>query len=258
MKKLSIGFTTCSNDVFIMYAIMQKKIDLRDYEFEVNILEIEKLNLIALEEKLDIVKTSAVFFKHVNKNYFLLDSGSAFGIDGGPLLISRPKITLNENSTICIPGKYTSAHALFNRFWKKPCRKLFVSGSEIFDLLSSQQIDAGVVIHEHRFTFSQHGFVCISDLGLEWTKETKFPVPLGIFLVKKNLGIETLNELNTIFVASIEYARNNYDEVFQFIKSHSQNIHPDAIKKHIDFYVNDYTISLGETGLQALYLLNNE
>jgi len=258
MKKLSLAFSSCPNDTFMMYAIVHKKIDLSGIEFDVEIMDIEKLNQAAISGRFDVSKASAALFPEVSVNYFLLNSGAAFGIDGGPILIAGQNSNLNEESTIAIPGEYTSAHALFKRYYKEPCKKEFVLFSDIFALISSGRADAGVVIHEDRFTFWQHGFECVSDLGLEWKKETALPVPLGIFIAKSELSDAIRNNLNRMITQSIEYARLNYDEVFPWVKEYARNEHPDVIRKHIDYYVNVFSTDMGKEGMSALRMLWNE
>lgn len=257
MKKFTLAFSPCPNDTFMMYAIVHQTIDLRGFQFETQLHDIETLNNEALKGTYDITKASAAVLSHISQKYTLLKSGAAFGLDGGPLLIAPFGKKLNEHSIIAIPGEHTSAHALFRRYYKKPCRKTFVLFSDIFQLLSSGQVDAGVIIHEDRFTFSQHGFECISDLGFEWKKETNLPVPLGIFLAKNTIQSNYIAVINEIIAESIVYAHSNYDKVFPWIREHARNEHPDIIRKHIEYYVNDLSFDMGEIGFSAIELLNS-
>lgn len=256
MKKLKLAFSPCPNDTFMMYALVHEKINLCGLKLDFEFLDIEKLNRAARSGQFDITKASAAILPFVQDQYVLLESGSAFGIDGGPVLVCNPRHQLNDQSRIVIPGEYTSAHALFKRYYKKPCVKEFALFSDIFALLSSQRADAGVIIHEDRFTYMQHGFECVSDLGLEWKKETGLPVPLGIFIAKNQLGSEIISILNNLIKDSILYAQEHYGEVFPWIQEHARNEHPEVIKKHIDYYVNDFSLDMGTPGKSSLKLLN--
>jgi len=257
MKKISLAFSTCPNDTFMMYAIANKKIDFYGLEFEINMLDIEKLNRATLNNKFDVTKASSAIYKHVIGNYSILSSGAAFGIEGGPLFIKRSNVELNQNSIVALPGEYTSANALFDLLYRQKFVKKYVLFSDIFALLASERVDAGVVIHEDRFTYWQHGFEFISDLGLEWKKLNDIPIPLGIFLAKNKLGYENIEKINLIIKNSIKFAENNYDEVFEWIREFSRNEHPDVIKKHIEYYVNDFSFDIGTDGKKAIDILND-
>ncbi len=257
-RKLTLAFSPCPNDTFMMYALVHGKIDLKGFEFEYDLLDIEKLNRAAFNNKYDITKASAAAFPLLRENYNLLTSGAAFGLEGGPLLIKKPNVVPDEKSLIVIPGEHTSAHALFKKYYKRPCRKQFVLFSDIFALLSSGRADAGVIIHEDRFTFRQHGFECVFDLGLEWKKETGLPVPLGVFLIKKNVDQEIVSSVNELIRQSIVWSRFHYNKVFPWMKEHARNEHPDVIRKHIEYYVNDYSLDMGLIGAEAIRRLSNE
>jgi len=256
-QKLSLAFSPCPNDTFMMYALVHRKIDLQGLEFDFKFLDIEKLNQAAIKGAFQITKASAALLPLVKNQYKLLPSGGAFGSEGGPLLIARPGVDLNENSVIVIPGEHTSAHVLFNKYYKKPCVKQFVVFSEIFAFLSSSRADAGVIIHEDRFTYWQHGFECVADLGLEWKKETNLPVPLGVFLIKNDVDNGLVLVVGDLIKKSIEWASHNYDEVFPWMKENARNENPDVIRKHIEYYVNEYSLDMGKQGLEAVQVLIN-
>jgi 1,4-dihydroxy-6-naphthoate synthase len=255
-KKLSLAFSPCPNDTFMMYGLIHQKIDLQGIEFEFEMLDIEKLNQAAIKGTYQVTKASAAILPVVDKHYKLLASGGAFGIEGGPVLIARSGVELNENSSVAIPGEHTSAHALFNRYYKVPAKKQFVLFSEIFGLLSSGRTDAGVIIHEDRFTFWQHGFECVSDLGLEWKKETGLPVPLGVFIMRNDADSELVTLVDELIRKSVVWAGFHYDEVFPWMKEHARNEHPEIIRKHIEYYVNEYSLDMGKEGTDAIKLLN--
>jgi 1,4-dihydroxy-6-naphthoate synthase len=255
---MRLTISSCPNDTFIFYALAHRKIDLNGLSFELEIADIEQLNNFALNQYSDISKVSAALIPFINNNYSVLESGGAFSPEGGPLLISRPGVMLNDHSVIAIPGKYTTANALFDMYYQRKCRKEYVLFSEILDMLSSGKADAGVIIHEDRFTYSSQNFVSISDLGLMWCNEFKLPVPLGVIVMKNEFDLQQRILLGSMIRKSISYAQENHDEVFEWVQQHAVNIDPEIIRKHISFYVNDYSMDFGKAGEASLVLLNKQ
>lgn len=230
---------------------------MRGLDFEFEFLDIENLNQSILDEKFDFTKASTAIIPKVSERYKLLDSGSAFGISGGPLLIGYPQNTLNNNSIIAIPGLNTSANLLFNRYFKADHIKKFVLFSDIYNLLENNKADAGIIIHEDRFTYQTKGFTCLLDLGEEWISETGLPVPLGNFFAKKDIDKVVISETSTLISESIKYAYKNYEKILPWIKKWSRNVDDKIILKHIKYYVNDLSVSLGPIGEQALISLHS-
>lgn len=257
MSTFSLAFSPCPNDTFMMYGIAHRKIDMRGLDFEFEFLDIENLNQSILDEKYDFTKASTAIIPKLTEKYKLLESGSAFGISGGPLLISYPIKTLTENSTIAIPGLNTSANLIFNRYFKTEHKKKFVLFSEVYGLLEKNEADAGIIIHEDRFTYKSKGFECILDLGQKWISETVLPVPLGNFFARQNIDKEIIKETSNLIKESIKYAYNNYDKALPWIKKWARNEDEKIISQHIKYYVNDLSVSLGEIGEQALTSLHS-
>ncbi len=258
MKTINLYFSSCPNDTFITYAIIHGRIPLNGFDFHFHIADIEELNLAALSGIADIVKISTALLPKVNVKYFMLGTGAAFGIHGGPMLVSKPGKTIDKSSLIALPGLHTTAGALFKRYYNYHQNIQYVLFSEIFSHLLTGQVDAGVIIHEDRFTYSQHGLICLDDLGARWINDTGFPVPLGVFVALKSFDIEEKQSLNCIFKQSIQYAWQNYDEVFPWIEKHSQNKNPDIIKKHIEYYVNKFSLNLEAVGFSAIEQLTGQ
>lgn len=257
MNTYSLAFSPCPNDTFMMYAIAHRSIDMRGLDFEFEFLDIENLNQSLLENKFDFSKASTAIIPNISDKYKLLNSGSAFGVSGGPLLISFPNKVLDKNSIIATPGLNTSANLLFNRYFKNEHQKRFVLFSEIYNMLENHKVDAGIIIHEDRFTYQSKGFECILDLGEKWISETALPVPLGNFFAKQNIDRDVINETSELISESIKYAYRNYEKVLPWIKKWARNEDENVISQHIKYYVNDLSVSIGSIGEQALISLHS-
>tara|TARA_B100000902_G_scaffold302663_1_gene290661 strand:- start:11167 stop:11967 length:801 start_codon:yes stop_codon:yes gene_type:complete len=249
---IDIGISSCPNDIFMFDAIFHKKIDLEDLDFNFLIVDVEELNKLALNNNLDVTKLSFNAFRYCIKNYILLDSGSAIGRNCGPLLISKRNKNLNRNSLIAIPGEYTTANFLFDRAYPYLCNKKNVLFSEIEREILIDNFDAGVIIHENRFTYIEKGLYKVKDLGEFWEEKTGMPIPLGGIVCKRNLPYEVQKKIEKIIRNSIIFAFDNKDSSFDFIRSHSQEMKKDVIFNHINTYVNDFSISLGSTGRSSI------
>jgi len=252
--KLKLSFSTCPNDTFMFDAIANKRIDLKGFEFEIFMTDIEELNMMALNGESDITKISINAFAGLTNTYQLLTSGSAIGHGVGPLVISKRKIYPDEVSSckIGIPGINTTANLLFSIAFPYTKNKKTYLFSEIEDAILSNEIDAGVIIHENRFTYEKKGLKKILDLGEFWEKETKLPIPLGGIAIKKSLPNQLKKDINSIIRTSIEYAFKHPNDSYQFVKKNAQELDDDIIKKHIDLYVNSFSVDLGEDGKNAI------
>lgn len=257
MQTLSLAFSTCPNDTFMMYALVHERINMMGIRFKFTMMDIEQLNRAAFDGKYDVTKASAAILPKIHNKYNVFDAGAAFGLEGGPLLICRDDIFEKQPLHIIIPGENTSAKMLFERYYHTEHTFEYAVFSDIFGLMASGRADAGVIIHEDRFTFHQHGFECLLDLGAEWMKETSLPVPLGVFLGNKNCEPEVLSQVNMLIKRSIEYARANPNEVMPWIQEFARNEHPDVIRKHINWYVNKLSDELVGDGEKALKLLHS-
>lgn len=258
--KFSIGFSPCPNDTFIFDALVNNKIDTGELTFDPVLEDVETLNRWAIEGRLDITKLSYAVLPLVLDRYALLNSGSALGRGVGPLLISTPTAVKNpvggakeevNNFTIAVPGEHTTAHMLFSLAYPDAKKKIFLRYDQIEDFVLSGK-GLGVIIHENRFTYQQKGLHKITDLGDYWEKQTGNPIPLGGIVIKKELGVEIKEETDGLIRKSIEYAFSKYPELNDYIRSHSQEMSEDVMRKHIDLYVNNYSIDLGEDGRAAV------
>ena len=250
---LTLGFSPCPNDTFIFDALVNKKIDTEGLKFETVLEDVETLNRWSLEGRLEITKLSYGVLPLVLENYILLNSGSALGRGVGPLLITnKEQRLLNvEEDKIAIPGRNTTAHLLFSLAYPDAKNKLFLRYDEIENFVLEDK-GLGVIIHENRFTYEQKGLFKITDLGDYWEQQTGNPIPLGGIVIKRSLEKKIQQQVDRLIKKSIGYAFGNYPQLNDYIRIHSQEMSEDVMRKHIDLYVNDYSIELGETGKNAV------
>ena len=253
--KLTLGFSPCPNDTFIFDALVHHKIDTEGLEFEVIFADVEQLNKWAFQRKLDITKLSYNAFTHCGNDYALLDSGSALGNNCGPLLIKKPNTILTKESKIAIPGKYTTANMLLNIAFPNHQNKVEMLFSEIENKVLEGRVDAGLIIHENRFTYQEKGLEKVKDLGEFWEEETGLPIPLGGIVVKRELPLVTKQKVERVLRKSVEYAFENPNSSADYVKCHAQEMEKQVLDAHIALYVNDYSISLGDQGRNAVELL---
>lgn len=258
--KLTLGFSPCPNDTFIFDALVNKKIDTEGFDFEIFLADVETLNQWALEGKLDITKLSfPAFFKSLN-NYTLLNAGSAVGKGVGPLLISdaRHEISADEinQASVAIPGINTTANFLFTFAYPEASDKIFLPFSAIEDALLNKETDLGVIIHENRFTYQQKGLYKVKDLGEYWEEKMELPVPLGGIAINQSLKRSVALKINELIRKSIEFAFKNYPTIPDYVKQHAQEMNEEVMRQHIDLYVNNYSIDLGEEGKLAIESLH--
>lgn len=250
----TLGFSPCPNDTFIFDALVNKKIDTGDFHFDVRLEDVETLNELAKKERLDLTKISYGVLPLVAKNYVVMNSGSALGKGVGPLLISQKPVDFDqvEHYTIAIPGENTTAHLLFSLAFPNAKNKVFKRYDEIeSSVLQSEKI-LGVIIHENRFTYMDRGLSKIVDLGNFWEEKTGLPIPLGGIVAKRSFDENVLMKVDALIKESMEYAFENYPLITGYVKQHSQEMEPEVMKKHIDLYVNKFSINLGKDGRNAI------
>jgi len=257
MTKISLGFSTCPNDTFIFDAMVHQKVDTEGLKFEVVLGDVEELNNKALNNELDVTKISYHAFSKIANNYMLLDSGSALGYKNGPLLISKRKIYPDEvnDVKIAIPGLNTTANLLLSIAYSEAKNKLEYLFSDIEEAILSNEVDAGLIIHENRFTYEAKGLKKIIDLGEYWEKETGLPIPLGGIAVNRNLDKNLQLKINRVLKRSVEFAFENPKSAYTYIKQYAQEMEEEVMYKHIDLYVNDFTLDLGVDGREAISVL---
>jgi 1,4-dihydroxy-6-naphthoate synthase len=259
--KLSLGFSPCPNDTFIFDALIHHKIDTEGLDFDVFFDDVETLNQKALRGELDITKLSFHAFAHVYEQYALLDAGSALGFGVGPLLICRKEElagdtkNLDPKLKVGIPGKLTTANFLLGIAFPHLLNKQEMIFSDIEDALLQGQIDLGLIIHENRFTYLDKGLLQIVDLGNYWEQLTGCAIPLGGIVINRKLDQAVQQKVNRLVRRSVEYAFENPKSGLDFIRAHAQEMSEEVMYKHIDLYVNKYSIDLGTEGRKAIDVL---
>lgn len=255
---LTLGFSPCPNDTFIFDALVNGKIDTGGLQFEVSLEDVQTLNLWAIEGKLDVSKISYGVLPLVLNQYKVLNSGGALGMGVGPLLITKDRTSTLADVNymrIAIPGVNTTAHLLFSMAFPNAKHKSFHVFHEIEDLVLSGKVDAGVIIHENRFTYQQKGLYKLIDLGDHWEKETSSPIPLGGIIAHNRLLDPIAIQVDQLIRKSVDFAFSNYPLLPDYVKQHAQEMSEQVMRQHIDLYVNDFSRSLGETGKSAVHTI---
>ncbi len=251
--QLSLGFSPCPNDTFIFDALIHGRIK-HNYSFNLCLEDVERLNQQAFQGDLDITKLSFHAWAHLADTYQMMSSGSALGFGVGPLLISKSPISPDElkKNPVAIPGKWTTANFLLDYNYPEIKDKKEMLFSDIESSVLSGECIAGVIIHENRFTYQERGFHLIADLGAVWEQKTKMAIPLGGIAIKRSMKPEIKNEIQQLIKASIEYAYQNPRLSLPFISENAQEMEPAVMRKHIDLYVNEYSLDLKKVGKQAV------
>lgn len=251
--RLTLGFSPCPNDTFIFDAIVNGKIDTEGLELDAVLEDVQTLNEWASAGKLDITKLSYGVLPLVLDQYILLNSGSALGRGVGPLLISNSdyKMVNVDDAVIAIPGENTTAHLLFSLAYPNATKKIFLRYDKIEDFVLAGK-GLGVIIHENRFTYQDKGLHKIVDLGDYWEKETGNAIPLGGIVIRKDIDTVVQAKVDRLIKKSIEYAYSKYPELNDYIRLHSQEMSEEVMRKHIDLYVNNYSLDLGNEGKAAV------
>jgi len=256
---LSLGFSPCPNDCFMFDAIVNQRIDLEGLDFSVRLADVEALNNAAFAGEADVTKLSYHAYAYCLADYVLLDAGSALGRNCGPLLISKREISKPEVAAgtlrIAIPGKYTTANFLLGLAFPQAQNKTELVFSAIEGAVLDEQVDAGLIIHENRFTYQARGLKKIVDLGEYWESETGAPIPLGGIVIKRSLPDEIKDRVNRVLRRSVEYAFAHRTASLDYVRAHAQEMDEDVMYRHIDLYVNEYSVDLGVEGRRAVELL---
>ena len=256
MTRLDIAFSSCPNDTFIFHAMLHDCIDTKDFRLVPHIHDVEELNKKAFSKTFHVSKLSFYAYLKLRPSYEILDAGSALGFGCGPLLVGRTANLSFSNAKIAVPGKYTTAYLLM-RLWNPSIQNVEVTRFD--NILEGVQIgkyDAGLIIHEGRFIYPEYDCVEIVDLGKWWEDETSLPIPLGCIAVRKDHPfIDHKEDIESVLRDSVAFAFNNRDVSREFVKLHAQEMDDKVIDGHIDLYVNNFTLSLGDAGKEAVQAL---
>jgi len=257
MSVLTLGFSPCPNDTFIFYPLVHGKVPTGGTSFLERLEDVETLNRLALDGSLDISKISCHLLGHIRDDYLLLRSGGALGRGCGPLVVARRRFDPRElrGKRLALPGRYTTASLLLRLFDPALDSLVFMPFHEIMGAVKRGEVDAGVIIHESRFTYREEGLHSIIDLGEWWERETGQPLPLGGIVARRDLGAKTLLTVERALRESVLYARAHPKAALTYIRAHSQEMSDEVCAAHINLYVNRYTVELdpdGETAVMTL------
>lgn len=253
--QLSLGISTCPNDTFIYEALIHG-LENSPFDWNVTYADVQTLNEKVMRGELDVAKISAQVYPSIAEKYRCLGCGGAIGYGCGPLLLSSESNAFNPELPTTLPGANTTAALLF-KFWyshqfKDSPKLQYALFNEVYEGLLDKSIAQGVTIHEHRFTWKRDGLHLLQDLGAFWEQETGSPIPLGIAVAKKNLGFETIENVENEIRRSLQDARKRIDLVSPFIVEKAQIDDEEVIKSHIAMFVNDFSENVGESGWRAL------
>ena len=253
MSTISLGYSPCPNDTYIFYGLVHGKIEGAPPVKEI-LEDIETLNNMAMKGQLDTTKISFHALAHLRDQYCLLHAGGALGRGCGPLVVAGSPLTPEELSgkKIAIPGKLTTAALLLRLFNPGLDNLVLMPFHRIMEATQTGEVDAGLIIHESRFTYPEYGLHKVLDLGEWWEQTTGHPIPLGGILARRELGEHRIRTIDNALKASVEYAHANPKEVRGYIRQHAQEMDEQVMQQHINLYVNDYTLDYGPEGEAAL------
>lgn len=258
-RTIRLGISTCPNDTFLFHAILERRIDLGEFDFEIELLDVQDLNERLVAGEFDAAKGSFYCGLRLSAELSILDCGSALGFGVGPLLLaSKPPSEQSTQARVLCPGQWTTANLLYSLFHADKGAAKQVVFSEIMPALEAGEADLGVCIHEGRFTWKERGLTCVEDLGERWESETSAPLPLGGIFVRKSLGREFAAQLNSILRASLDWGLANREATLPTMSRYAQELEPAVCWSHVDLYVNENTRSLGTVGRSALDALDRE
>ena len=249
--RLSLSISPCPNDTFMFDAMLNGRIDCEGLEFEVEYLDIEQLNASTERGERQISKISCALLPAITANYALLDCGAALGRGNGPLLVRRKGDTTPIRH-ILVPGLHTTANALIGRLFPEIESRTPMLFSEIAAAVERGEADAGVLIHEGRFVYERRDLELVADLGLEWEARTALPLPLGGIVIRRDVPQEVREKVERVLRRSIEYAFAHPMISRDYVKAHAQEMEDEVIDKHIDLFVNDFSLGLGAEGRRAV------
>lgn len=251
---ISLGYSPCPNDTFIFGALANNMIDTGDFVFSIRLEDVETLNRLCGEKRLDVSKISIAALAHFLDDYALLPSGGALGRGCGPLVVAAPGARLEDmaQNVIAVPGTLTTAHLLLSLFLGHRPSVIAMSFETIMPAVKRGDYPYGVIIHEGRFTYENYGLRCLLDLGEWWEQETGLPIPLGGIAIRRNLGKKAAGEIDGLIRLSLAFARENPLQLQEYIRRHAQEMEEEVIEEHIGLYVNDFSMDLGVEGKRAV------
>ena len=254
---LTLGFSPCPNDTFIFDALVHGRVEAAGLRFQERLEDVETLNRLAADGALDVTKISYGAIPHLLRDYVLLRSGGALGRGCGPLLVARRELSAAElaGARIAIPGRNTTANLLLRLFAPHAAPGVELVYSDIMPAVARGEFDAGLIIHESRFTYPRHGLARVADLGEWWEGTTGLPIPLGGILARRDLGDATIRAVEDGIRRSVEFAFAHPEASRPYVRAHAQELDDEVTQQHIDLYVNRFSVDLEEEGARAIEAL---
>lgn len=252
--ELSLGFSPCPNDTFIFDALVHRRIDANGLRFRERLEDVETLNRMARSGELDVTKASYGAIPFLLDEYVLLRSGGALGRGCGPLVVAREPMRMQDlrGKRIAIPGRFTTANLLLRLRDPALPEGIETVYSEIMPAVARGEVDAGLIIHEGRFTYADHSLTALLDLGEWWERETGSPIPLGGILARRSLGEATIRTIEDAIRRSVEHAFAHPADSAEYVRRHAQEMDPAVVRQHIELYVNCFSVDLGADGEAAV------
>ncbi|OEU54535.1 MAG: 1,4-dihydroxy-6-naphthoate synthase [Desulfobacterales bacterium C00003106] len=256
-QNISLGISPCPNDTFIFHALLHGLIDGNRFRFLLRMEDVDTLNRMGMDAALDLTKISFHMFGYLRNEYVLLNSGAALGRGCGPLLIAYPGLSLEKikDKTIAVPGRFTTANLLLQLMTGGHDNIREMRFDRIVEAVATREVAAGLIIHETRFTYQLRRLVALVDLGGWWEDRTSRPIPLGGIIARRSLGEATIRSLDEMIKRSVIHARRDPEASRNFVRGHAQELSDEVIRKHIDLYVNDFSVDLGGEGRKAVKTL---
>ncbi|MFA6127440.1 MAG: 1,4-dihydroxy-6-naphthoate synthase [Bacteroidales bacterium] len=255
--KISLGYSTCPNDTFIFDALVNGKIDNEGIEFVTYLTDVEDLNLLAFKGDLDVTKLSYHAWLHVWKSYRILDAGSAVGKGSGPVLVAKNQCLdpRYQSLSVAIPGEYTTANLLLRMAYPNIKEKKIFVFSDIEQAVLDGETEAGVLIHENRFTYEKRGLVLLRDLGQFWEESTHSPLPLGGIMAHRRLAQDVVRKINRLVRLSLEFALADPQGTIPYMRKFAQCMDQAVLDAHLKAFVNEFSVELGTDGKRAINIL---
>jgi 1,4-dihydroxy-6-naphthoate synthase len=249
--KLSLGYSPCPNDCFIFYALAHSKV-VNGIDWHIRLEDVEALNQLAKQNVLDVSKISYHAYAHLMNDYVMLPAGGALGKGVGPLIVTKEKLNSLSNKRVAIPGGLTTANLLLKLSQPDDINIVTLRYDQIMPAVTKGEVDAGLIIHESRFTYPDYGLQKFLDVGEWWESITGHLLPLGGIIAKRSLGEERLKHINKAIKESLEYAYAHPEQTEPYVAQHAQEMSEAVRQKHIDLYVNEYSLNVGEAGKTAV------
>jgi len=252
--KITFAYSPCPNDTFMFCGVATGRLRLTGRTVEVHLHDVETLNRMALDGAYDVTKLSFHAWLRTGGLYELLSVGAALGYGCGPIVVSKRPVEPDELAScrVAVPGELTTAHMLL-RLWRPDVSdKVFVRYDQVMPMVASGDADAGVIIHEGRFTYEAAGLRLVADLGQWWQDETNLPIPLGCIAARKDLGAETIREIEALLRRGIRESRADPDATTDYVRRYAQEMSPEVLSAHVRTFVNDFSLDLGDKGRSAV------